>query len=140
MNDVDRKIKTLVAKINDELNTLGTNADISIGSMVTEDTSENYITVQVGIGSAVFAAHASSNPVGIKTFLQGFMLASQLMTGNYRMKPLNEYSRRHSPSSIILKRNPEIKRGSMSAPSSIKPRTHPRFTYLRNKFNTDLWT
>lgn len=137
MNDIDRKVHSLVEKINIELLQMGSDTKICIDKMVTEDTQELYHTIEVHMGACAYLAYSSPNWVGIKTFLQGMLITCQLVSGNYRLKPLSEIARRMMPQSIIPRLSGE---SAIAATESRHKRTrmnsriHPRFSFQRNKF------
>lgn len=137
MNDVDRKVHKMLERINVELGKLGSTATVSTGTMTTEDTGEPYSTVEFKIGAGEYLAYSSPNAVGIKTFLQGVLVAVQLISGGYRLKPLSEIARRMMPQSIIPRLSGE---SAIAATESrhkrtrMNSRTHPRFSFQRNKF------
>lgn len=137
MGDIDKKVKSLVDKINTELEGLGSRARFRIGEMITDDTNEKYSTVEIKIGPAPYMAYSSPNYVGIKTFLQGVYVSLTLSTGTYRLKPMSEFARRQIPESII----PRLCQQSVVAagPSKrerkvVNARTHPRFAFQRTKY------
>lgn len=138
MNDIDRKVHSLVEKINIEFRQLGSETHIHIDKMVTEDTHELYHTVEVRMGACSYLAYSSPSWVGIKTFLQGMLITCQLVSGNYRLKPLSELARRQMPVSVI----PRLLQSDVIAikPSKrerrvVNARTHPRFAFQRTKYN-----
>ena len=137
MNDVDRKVHKMLERINVELGKLGSTATVSTGTMTTEDTGEPYSTVEFKIGAGEYLAYSSPNAVGIKTFLQGALVAIQLVSGDYRLKPLSEIARRMMPQSIIPRLSVE---NTVAADkprckkTCVNPKTHPRFSFHRNKF------
>ena len=137
MNDVDKKVHKMLERINVELGKLGSTTTVTVGQMTTEDTGELYSTVEFKIGAGEYLAYSSPNAVGIKTFLQGALVAVQLVSGDYRLKPLSELARRMMPQSIIPRLSgenaiattePRHKRTRMNS------RIHPRFSFQRNKF------
>ena len=137
MNDVDRKVHKMLERINVELGKLGSTATVSTGTMTTEDTGEPYSTVEFKIGAGEYLAYSSPNAVGIKTFLQGVLVTVQLMSGNYRLKPLSELARRMMPQSIIPRLSGEstvAAEGPRCKRMRMNPKMHPRFSFQRNKF------
>ena len=139
MNDVDKKVQNLVEKINIELRQMGSDTKICIDKMVTEDTQELYHTIEVHMGACAYLAYSSPNWVGIKTFLQGSLVIAQLVSGNYRLKPLSELARRQMPVSII----PRLLQQNVVGPEpsrkkkAIKAISHPRFILHRNKYRME---
>ena len=137
MNDVDRKVHKMLERINVELGNLGSTATVSTGTMTTDDTGELYSTVEFKIGAGEYLAYSSPNAVGIKTFLQGVLVTVQLMSGNYRLKPLSELARRMMPQSIIPRLSGENAIATTEPchkRTRMNPRIHPRFSFQRNKF------
>lgn len=137
MNDIDRKARALVEKINIELRHLGSGTIVSTGMAKTEDTGEMYHTVEISMGACKYLSYSSQNWVGIKTFLQGMLLVCQLASGNYRLKPLTEIARRQMPVSII----PRLLREDAVGPKvrnrpdkTMLAGVHPRFAFHRSKF------
>ncbi len=137
MSDVDKKVKGLIEKINDELSSLGSETRVVLGVFTTEDTGEKYVSVEVKMGRASYLAYSSPNSVGVKTFLQGMLTTIQLVSGNYRLKPMTELSRRLVPTSIIpamhRKELREIPKPDL-AKRKIDASVHPRFELIRNKY------
>ena len=137
MNEIDRKVNSLVEKINIELRQMGSDTKICIDKMVTEDTQELYHTIEVHMGACAYLAYSSPNWVGIKTFLQGGLVMAQLVSGNYRLKPLSELARRMMPHSIIPRLSGEstvAAEGPRCKRMRMNPKMHPRFSFQRNKF------
>lgn len=137
MNEIDKKVQSLVEKINIELRQLGSETIIAVGRARAEDTGEHYHTVEVGMGPCRYLAYSSQNWVGIKTFLQGAFSLCQLVSGNYRLKPINEIARRQMPTSIIprlLKQNAIGPKKRTRPDMTMMAGTHARFAYHRNKY------
>lgn len=138
MNDIEKKTKNLVDKINNELKKLGSTTRMLVGQTITEDTGEFYSTVEVNMGGqSVYRAYASPNAVGIKTFLQGILASLQLVSGNYRMKPLSEIARRRLPDSIIPRLSHEsavAARPAMGKKARLDAAKSPRFALQRSKY------
>lgn len=136
MNDVDKKVSKLLEKINFEMQKLGATTVVTIGQMTTEDTGELYWTIEIKMGAGAYLAYSSPNYVGIKTFLQGFLISLQLVSGEYRLKPLSELARRMIPQSIIprLSGKNVIGAREQGQKTRICAKTHPRFSFHRNKF------
>jgi len=129
-NDVPAKILGLLNKITNDLARLGSKARLSLDNEVTKDTGEMFKTVIIELERDVkFMMYASSNNVGIKTFLQGMAAVTSLILGTYSMRPMTERSRRFTRSSILTVGGPDV---------PIKKRVdaglHPRFMSFRNRF------
>ena len=137
MGDIDKKVKSLVDKINTELEGLGSRTRFRTGEMVTEDTGEKFSTVEIKIGPAPYVAYSSPNYVGIKTFLQGVYISLTLSAGTYRLKPMNEFARRQTPESIIprlCQENTVAAEPRARQTKRLDAAKHPRFAYQRSKY------
>jgi len=137
MNDIDKKLTLLLQNLGVELSALGSSATIYCGETITEDTRERYHTVNIRMEEGVeFICHSSSNVVGIKTFLQGLLVMTRLMTGNYKLKPTSELARSYEACSIIPRIFERSMGGAPVTPRFAEKRIRlgevwiPRETYL----------